>query len=212
MIIADAREPPFYWQQLRKRGRNVATRMLEYGDYWVTSAGQPRVCVERKRANDFTASILDGRLWRQALGLKECDMAVFLIEGSLYNAVKWARVPSGVVVGAITRLLVAGVDVVSVPGKWWTVEFLYTLDKKVTEGDLALVVKREQDRKTAEWDKKAVLMSAVQAVPGIGRKTAEKIAERYDSLAELYADKGARLVGVIPQSRLRRLREALGIK
>jgi Fanconi anemia group M protein len=67
---------------LQRESVQVVFQELRYGDYiindWVT--------VERKEAEDFLISIIDGRLFRQASGLKKnCLNPIFLVEGNPYR-------------------------------------------------------------------------------------------------------------------------------
>lgn len=55
---------------------------LRWGDYVINDL----VIIERKEAADFLISIIDGRLFRQAKGLKSCPgRPVFLLEGDPYG-------------------------------------------------------------------------------------------------------------------------------
>ncbi|WP_456474898.1 DEAD/DEAH box helicase [Candidatus Pyrohabitans sp.] len=83
-IIVDTRElSSSVVRELLSLGVISKPKRLEVGDY-VLSA---RVCVERKTTEDFLQSIIDGRLFEQAVTLKRSyAKPVMLIEGdSLYN-------------------------------------------------------------------------------------------------------------------------------
>jgi Fanconi anemia group M protein len=82
-IVVDHREKNSgIVELLNRKPTQVSFRQLDYGDYlindWVT--------VERKKAEDFLISIIDGRLFRQASGLKKnCLNPIILIEGNPYR-------------------------------------------------------------------------------------------------------------------------------
>ena len=78
-IIVDTRE--MYSQvvaELYSLGCEIVEKMLGVGDYVCSE----RVCVERKTAEDFTASVIDGRLFAQLKSISEhYEKPVLIIEG-----------------------------------------------------------------------------------------------------------------------------------
>jgi Fanconi anemia group M protein len=84
-IVVDTRElSSSVVRELLSLGIISKPRRLEVGDYILSS----RVCVERKTTEDFLRSIIDGRLFEQAIALKRSyARPVILVEGdSLYTS------------------------------------------------------------------------------------------------------------------------------
>lgn len=79
VIYADHREfNGAVVRELSKLGAIVKPETLETGDYVLSD----RVAVERKEANDFATSLMDGRLFAQARALRDSYSApIMLIEG-----------------------------------------------------------------------------------------------------------------------------------
>ncbi len=82
-ITADYRERPSgIIELLIRAGIDVAVQKISYGDYIINN----RITIERKTASDFVASIIDGRLFKQAAGLKtNTKLPLLLIEGNPFR-------------------------------------------------------------------------------------------------------------------------------
>jgi Fanconi anemia group M protein len=82
LIIADYRENNnLVIDRLKDVGALVRTLPLKVGDFICSD----RVCIERKSGNDFASSLIDGRLFEQAIEMKEnFSKPIFLVEGN-YN-------------------------------------------------------------------------------------------------------------------------------
>lgn len=74
-IIVDTREPPEIQDYLEKEGIEVEIQQLDVGDYVLSE----NVVVERKRTTDFTASLLDNRLFENLARAKETYPKVILV-------------------------------------------------------------------------------------------------------------------------------------
>jgi Fanconi anemia group M protein len=83
LIIADYRENNnLVIDSLNSVGALVRTLPLKVGDFICSD----RVCIERKSGNDFVSSLIDGRLFKQAIEMKEnFSKPIFLVEGSYYR-------------------------------------------------------------------------------------------------------------------------------
>jgi len=67
---------------LKNRGVVVELKSIPCGDYIIDDT----ITIERKTANDFLISIINGRLFRQLLNLKKfCTNPILLIEPKLCN-------------------------------------------------------------------------------------------------------------------------------
>jgi Fanconi anemia group M protein len=81
--VVDFRETPSgIIDLMRARGIDVQTKHVTCGDVILDGV----ITVERKTADDFIVSIIDGRLFRQVANLKKnCDHPVLLIEGNPFR-------------------------------------------------------------------------------------------------------------------------------
>jgi ERCC4-type nuclease len=74
-VIMDENEKatnPEIFEGLIKGKLSVAVKQLEAGDYLLLSKkGELPILVERKTAEDFVNSIIDGRIWKQSATLKK---------------------------------------------------------------------------------------------------------------------------------------------
>ena len=67
---------------LKKKDILIEVKKVPYGDYIINDS----ITIERKTANDFLISIIDGRLFRQLSNLKKyCSSPILLIEGNPYK-------------------------------------------------------------------------------------------------------------------------------
>ena len=67
---------------LKKEDVFVEVEKVLYGDYIINDS----ISIERKTANDFLVSIIDGRLFKQLSNLKKyCVNPILLIEGNPYE-------------------------------------------------------------------------------------------------------------------------------
>lgn len=82
-ITADCREKSSgLIDLLNDRGIVVELKSLPYGDYIIDDT----ITIERKTANDFLISIINGRLFKQLLNLKKfCTNPILLVEGNPYQ-------------------------------------------------------------------------------------------------------------------------------
>jgi len=83
-ITVDYREKSSGLKDLLENcGASVKIAKLSYGDYIIND----KITIERKTADDFLLSIIDGRLFNQLLNLKKfCSHPILLIEGNPYKS------------------------------------------------------------------------------------------------------------------------------
>ena len=68
-------------KELKNKDCEIIEKQLGIGDYQV---GEDTI-IERKSVSDFIASILDGRLFSQAIKLTSFEKALLIVEGNLEN-------------------------------------------------------------------------------------------------------------------------------
>jgi len=101
VIVADSRElGAVTTRELVRLGGHVKSETLAVGDFVLSD----RVIVERKDIEDFAASIIDGRLFEQAIKLKQCERPIIIVEGE--NPTGSGRVRPEALLGAYASLLI----------------------------------------------------------------------------------------------------------
>jgi ERCC4-related helicase len=101
-IVVDSRElSALVTRELVKLGASVRSQTLDVGDFILSD----RVAVERKEVEDFASSIIDGRLFQQAVKLKESySNPLILVEGETWSGT--GRVRPEAMMGAYASVLV----------------------------------------------------------------------------------------------------------
>ncbi|BAA80433.2 repair endonuclease XPF [Aeropyrum pernix K1] len=164
---------------LESLGVQVIPKQLPMGDYLVSDS----IIVERKTSSDFAKSLFDGRLFEQASRLAEHYETVFIIvegppvprryrgrERSLYAAMAALQLDYGI------RLM----NTMDPKGTALVIESLARLSTR--EGGQRIVIhKKPRLSDVREWQ-----LYILQSFPGIGRRTAERILERFGSLERFF--------------------------
>ncbi|MEM4889028.1 MAG: helix-hairpin-helix domain-containing protein [Thermosphaera sp.] len=192
MIIVDTREPDEYYKFLIERGLRVERRDIGFCDYIVVS-DEYAVGIERKTPSDFTNSVLDGRIFNQAYMLSMVfPRSYILIEGFMFEAQSFSSFPRRAYIGALVSLSLktaphgqrGSISIVTVETRSDVITFLELLDKDLSEKNFTRLPKLRVPNKS-ELDKKGVLVMMLQAIPGVGEEKARKLAEKYNSIAEI---------------------------
>lgn len=138
--------------------------------------------VERKRTDDFAASISDGRWREQKARLKTSGaIGVYLIEGSLYNQNKPPETLSSAIWNTMLR---DKMWVIQTRGLEDTVLHLLVLQKKIgrdikgSTGVKSLLSKRKRKQDN-------VLLLMLMSVPSVSERIATKLVEQWSTLKEL---------------------------
>jgi ERCC4-type nuclease len=164
------------------RGRpevaGVTVARLPLGDYQVDE----HLLVERKTLPDFATSVIDGRLFTQASRLAASDReAIFILEGSGREAAE-IGVPRHAMQGALIHIsLILGIPVLRAMHPQETADLIVYCG-----GQLARIARGDVKRsgwKPSKKRRRQLLM--LQAIPGIGPKRAERLLNRFESIAAL---------------------------
>ncbi len=125
IIIADYRERSVI-NYLTYYDCSVKEKNLMVGDFILSD----RVCVERKKFQDFVNSIFDGRLFKQASELKKnFEKPIMIIEGRKY----FGNVNKNSIRGALSSMAID-----------YGIPLIFTDDEEDTAGMLFTIAKREQ--------------------------------------------------------------------
>ena len=187
-IVADVREDKRVVQYLRMMGAEVVEEMITPGDYVVGEG----YAVERKAFRDFIESIYQKRLFEQVERLREAYRGCCLVvEGSpervyeLYNPmVFW---------GALAKLIAeTQVPVVFTADREQTAAFIYSLAKKLQEKAEAV----EARYKPKSYTLDQMQRFAVQGLPGVGPKLADRLLKRFGSVRRVFTATEGELTAV----------------
>jgi ERCC4-type nuclease len=170
LVLVDTREhAEEVIRHIKEAGCGVVKTKLDAGDY---VAG--RFIFERKSVADFVNSIIDGRLFDQAVRLKDTGLKpVVIVEGDLWGELRFRKISPNAVLGA--QLALYGMDI----------GVVYTEDKAQTGALLCLAAKREvksgvrTPSAKKKIDIKSLQIALLASLPGVGPKRAEELLRKY---------------------------------
>ncbi|NJE04949.1 DEAD/DEAH box helicase [Thermococcus sp. M36] len=165
-------------KHLKELGAEVEVRTLDIADYVVSE----EVGIERKSANDFIQSIIDGRLFDQVERLKKAyEKPVIIIEGELYGI---RNVHPNAIRGAIAAVTLD-----------WGVPILFSSGKEETAQFIYLLAKREQEERKKEVrlrsEKKALTLAErqrliVEGLPNVSATLAKRLLKHFGSVERVF--------------------------
>ena len=177
LIVVDKRESRSEVPKLlAKLGISLRYDLLEVGDYMLPGG----ILVERKTVKDFISSLLDGRLFDQAVNLlRASENPTIIIEGDL----KEALINRAVFWGALASL---GYD--------FKLTLFYTPRAEETASLLATISRRKRGegeeihlkpkRKRGELEE--LQLNILSSLPGVGASRAKKLLEGFGSLKAIF--------------------------
>ncbi|CAD5244682.1 DEAD/DEAH box helicase [Thermococcus camini] len=179
VIYADSRElRSGVPKHLRELGAEVEVRTLDVADYVVSED----VGIERKSANDFIQSIIDGRLFDQVERLKKAyEKPVIVIEGELYGI---RNVHPNAIRGAIAAVTLD-----------WGVPILFSSGTEETAQFIYLMAKREQEERKKEVrlrsEKKALTLAErqrliVEGLPNVSATLAKRLLAHFGNVERVF--------------------------
>ncbi|NJF25004.1 DEAD/DEAH box helicase [Thermococcus sp. Bubb.Bath] len=165
-------------KHLKELGAEVEVRTLDVADYVVSED----VGIERKSANDFIQSIIDGRLFDQVDRLKRAyEKPVIIIEGNLYGI---RNVHPNAIRGAIAAVTLD-----------WGVPILFSSGPEETAQFIYLLAKREQEERKKEVrvrsEKKALTLAErqrliVEGLPNVSATLAKRLLKHFGSVERVF--------------------------
>ncbi|WP_297514491.1 DEAD/DEAH box helicase [Thermococcus sp.] len=163
---------------LKELGAEIEVKTLDVADYVVSE----EVGIERKSANDFIQSIIDGRLFDQVERLKRAyEKPVIIIEGELYGI---RNVHPNAIRGAIASVTVD-----------WGVPVLFSSGKEETASFIYLLAKREQEERKKEVrlrsEKKALTLAErqrliVEGLPNVSSTLAKRLLRHFGNVERVF--------------------------
>ena len=190
-------------KHLKELGAEVEVRTLDVADYVVSE----EVGIERKSANDFIQSIIDGRLFDQVERLKRAyEKPVIIIEGELYGI---RNVHPNAIRGAITAVTLD-----------WGVPILFSRTKEETAGFIYLMAKREQEERKKEVrirsEKKALTLAErqrliVEGLPNVSATLAKRLLRHFGNVERVFTatEEELKEVGGIGEKKAREIRKVI---
>jgi Fanconi anemia group M protein len=128
-IICDHRESEIIKRLLREKA-DVKEKQLPIGDFIVSK----RSVVERKTANDFLQSIVDGRLFSQLHKMKKFEKPVFILEGlNIFNNER--NIHPNAIRGALSSIALD-----------FSIPLVWTREEKETAEMVLMFARREQEK------------------------------------------------------------------
>ncbi|NJE77026.1 DEAD/DEAH box helicase [Thermococcus sp. ES12] len=165
-------------KHLKELGAEIEVRTLDVADYVVSE----EVGIERKSANDFIQSIIDGRLFDQVERLKRAyEKPVIIIEGELYGV---RNVHPNAIRGAIAAVTID-----------WGVPILFSSGTEETAQFIYLMAKREQEERKKEVrlrsEKKALTLAErqrliVEGLPHVSSTLAKRLLKHFGNVERVF--------------------------
>ncbi len=175
-IFADIRENPFIADILTEMGAAVTERQMEVGDFLVSD----RLVIERKTVSDFEASVIDGRLFDQAMRMEPYETPVMILEGER----RIERIHENAFRGALVALVIDfGIQVLYSSNEEETAKLIYALAKREQIAErrpIRLLDKRKAH--SLEHQQLRVL----ESFPDIGPVMAKKLLANFKNLNAVF--------------------------
>ena len=181
--------------RLSRLGFSVRSKKLPVGDYLLPG----KFVIERKEANDFVTSIMNGHLFNQAeLLASHADRPFIVLEGNLDEI--YSSIEPESVAGAISALLLFyGIAVAPSPGIDATTRLIGRMIKHATQG-LGYEIPLRSNK--PKFDGGAALF-LVEGLPGVGPEMARKLITHFGTPAKVFAaaaDELRQVKGVGPKT------------
>ncbi|WP_461866926.1 DEAD/DEAH box helicase [Thermococcus sp.] len=188
---------------LKEMGADIQVKTLDVGDYIVSE----EIAVERKSANDFIQSIIDGRLFDQVKRLREAyERPIIVIEGQLYGI---RNVHPNAIRGAIAAVTVD-----------WGVPVLFAQDPKETASYIYLMAKREQEGRKKEVavrsEKKTLTLAdrqrlIIEGLPNVSATLAKRLLKHFGNVERVFTATEEELMEVegIGEKKAREIRRVI---
>jgi Fanconi anemia group M protein len=174
-IIADTREfNSDVVRELSRKGVIVNSQQLDVGDYVLSD----RLAVERKEANDFLESLMDGRLFSQLKLLKSAYInPILVLEGD--GLLGRRGVSDQAIYGALASII-----------SDFKISIILTKNMKETANLLAVMAKREMDEGRLvgiRGDKVSMSLKErqqfiIEGLPGVSATLAQRLLDHFGSV------------------------------
>ena len=202
-VIIDYREKSSGLQELLAAHFNIAVKKIPSGDYLIND----RITVERKTARDFLISIIDLRLFKQAVSLKKyCSNPLLLIEGNPYAT--GLDFDQKAIKGAILSLQSSWqIPIIFSHSKEDSVEILVMIGRQ--DEVITNVVNMRGGYRPKKLKNRQLCL--IQGLPDVGPKLALRLLDHFKSAFQVMSATIEELMEVdgVGQTRARRIKEVL---
>lgn len=174
VITVDSQEKRIA-EELRKLGCHVREEKLPTADVLIAD----EIAVERKEANDFIRSIIDGRIFDQIERMKESyPQAVVIVEGRLESNLHPNAVKGAFCSIAIDR----GVPVLWSEDEADTAAYIAVIAKRLLKGELPTRLRPEKKRLSLKEQQQFI----VESLPGVGPQLAQSLLRKFGSVEKVF--------------------------
>ncbi len=174
-IVADTREfRSEVVTALARYGVIVESKQMDVGDYIISD----RVAVERKEAQDFISSLLDGRLFSQMGSLKSAyPRPVVIIEGESLHGIR--NISKEAVNGALASIVIDfGIPVIFTKGAEETADMLVSMLKR--ENSEGHVARLRGERAGFELHEQQQFI--IEGLPGVSGVLARRLLSHFGTI------------------------------
>lgn len=160
--------------ELKSLGINIVFKSLKIGDYIVNN-----IIIERKTMNDFYSSMLSGRMDNQIENLNQFEKRLLIIEGDIIDLVD-KKINKNIIYGKILSVLLKN-----------NLPIIFTKDSSETAKYLQVLANKKEKNNSQIYKKRSTTIierksRVLESFPGIGRKTAKKLLEKYNTLENIF--------------------------
>ena len=191
-VIADDRERKSDVIQFLSKMKNVSVGVerLSLGDYLVDD----RLVFERKTLNDFSRSIVDGRLFRQAIRLSKAkSKSVMILEGTAKDLSKTGVSREAMQGALITISLILGIPVLRSVKPFETACLILYAARQIRSITKGAFMRRGYRPK----GKRKKQLFILQGLPGVGRERAVRLLDTFGSIEAVVTASGGELQSVV---------------
>jgi len=163
---------------LKKKGINIQITSLPIGDYVIGS-----FVVERKTMDDFMASIVDGRIFKQAKDLKELSKAkpIIILEGKLSEFL--IRGSINTYIGTVLSLLFDyNIPVYISNNSRESAELIFSLYRRVAETGKSTIRIRPEKKPLDIYEIQKFILAGI---PGVDKTIAERLLKEFKTLINI---------------------------
>lgn len=158
----------------------VIMKALDIGDYVLSKD----VCVERKTAEDFLSSMLDGRMFGQMMNLRQNYVKpMVILEGNMEELFTLRNIHKNSIIGALTSIaLDYQVPIINTKNSKETAEYLYVIAKREQKGKDKEVRLRVGRKGLTLGEQQRFI---IEGFPMIGPALAKSMLEKFGSIKQI---------------------------
>jgi DNA excision repair protein ERCC-4 len=150
-------------------------RRIPVGDYVVDK----KIVIERKSLRDFVLSIMQGRLFRQAMALKKSGMhPILILEGTTKNIASFGLKRESIQGAIITVSVIMGIPLLRSKDSGETAKLIIMTSKQVNRSDSRGISRGGCRPK----DRRGMQLFILQSLPHVGPVKAAQLIERFGSI------------------------------